>query len=208
MVQYFDNYETACFDGYSFRLDKKTGYYLSTKVIGKRRKRLHVYVYEKCVGKIPKGMHVHHKDEDKRNNTPENLVLLTASEHAKLHGSELTEEQLQKKQINITTNAMPMAKKWHSTPEGMKWHSEHAKETMKKRVLISYQCTQCGKTFETKHIYGKGENAFCSNNCKSMFRRKSGVDNEERSCEKCGAIFTANKYSKAKYCEKHRHKNR
>lgn len=36
----------------------------------------------------PAGMHVHHRDEDKVNNDPSNLVVLTPEEHAQLHGWE------------------------------------------------------------------------------------------------------------------------
>lgn len=49
---------------------------------------------------------------------------------------------------------------------------------------------------------GRLTDKFCSNNCKSAYRRKSGVDNEERICKICGEIFITNKYSKAKVCSK------
>ena len=82
MVQYFDNGDLACFDGLSFRRDKRTGYFLNSTT----HKRLHVYVWEHYNGEVPKGYHIHHKDHDKNNNEIENLVLLSASEHASLHG--------------------------------------------------------------------------------------------------------------------------
>lgn len=41
-------------------------------------------------GPIPSGMLVHHKDHDPTNDVIENLDLLTASEHARLHGQERT----------------------------------------------------------------------------------------------------------------------
>lgn len=31
MIEYFDNGDVAVFDGYTFRRDKKTGYFLSAK---------------------------------------------------------------------------------------------------------------------------------------------------------------------------------
>lgn len=37
------------------------------------------------ISNIPKGFHVHHRDCDVRNNSPENLVVLTVSDHKWLH---------------------------------------------------------------------------------------------------------------------------
>lgn len=53
-------------------------------------KHEHRYVMEqKLGGPIPKGMHVHHIDGDRRNNHPDNLMLLTPEEHIELHRSEM-----------------------------------------------------------------------------------------------------------------------
>ncbi len=45
----------------------------------------HQLVGTKAFGPIPKGYHVHHKEDPKTNNTPENLEVLSNSEHARLH---------------------------------------------------------------------------------------------------------------------------
>ena len=206
MVLYFDDYDLACFDGYSFRRDKKTGYYLSSKKIDGRRKRLHVYVWEKYNGKVPKGYAVHHIDEDKRNNEPSNLTIITKKEHAVLHGETKSEEQRERMAENVVLYAMPKAKEWHGTEEGHKWHSEHGKEVMDNRPSVKYVCTYCGNEFETKHLYGKGSNTFCSNKCKAAYRRESGVDDVVKICEKCGGEYVANKYQKTKYCERCKHR--
>lgn len=48
----------------------------------------HHLVWEKTHGEpIPDGMVVHHKDENKYNNVPENLELLSARAHCSLHGA-------------------------------------------------------------------------------------------------------------------------
>lgn len=201
MVQYFDNGDVACIDGYSFRRDKKTGYYLSSRPIGKRRKRLHVYVWEKYNGDIPSGYEVHHKDMNKSNNEIENLEMLTRSEHAKEHGRLLTNEQKKKMAENLLKYAIPKATDWHKSEEGRKWHKKHAVEVAKNLKPRKYICTFCGNEFETKNRYPKTSNTFCSNNCKSAYRRKMGYDNIEKVCEKCGEIYFANKYQKTKYCE-------
>ena len=57
-IQYFDDGDVACFDGLSFRKDKRTGYYLNAKT----HKRLHVYVWESVNGPVPSGYCIHHKD--------------------------------------------------------------------------------------------------------------------------------------------------
>ena len=48
-------------------------------------KLLHRLIYEEVFGSIPKGYTIHHKDGDKTNNNPGNLMLLTKSNHHKLH---------------------------------------------------------------------------------------------------------------------------
>lgn len=196
MIQYFDDGDLACFDGLSFRKDKRTGYYLNAKT----HKRLHVYVWEYYNGVIPKGYQVHHVDLDKSNNEIENLALLSAKEHAKLHGSFLTDEQKAKMAENLLKNAIPKAAEWHGSEAGKAWHKAHY-EQMKDRLHEKkiFTCENCGKQFEAVN---NGQNHYCSNNCKSAARRKSGIDNEKRKCVICGNEFEANKYSSKMCCSR------
>lgn len=46
---------------------------------------LHRKIYEKYNGDIPRNWEVHHKDCDKTNNSPENLIALSKSQHRLLH---------------------------------------------------------------------------------------------------------------------------
>ena len=46
---------------------------------------LHRLIYEDEYGPIPAGFCVHHKDGDKANNAPNNLILLSKSHHHSLH---------------------------------------------------------------------------------------------------------------------------
>ena len=48
-------------------------------------KLLHRLIYEEVYGSIPKGYAIHHIDGDKTNNNPGNLMLLSKSNHHKLH---------------------------------------------------------------------------------------------------------------------------
>lgn len=64
---------------------------------------------------------------------------------------------------------------------------------------ISLICENCGEVYETKNLSGS---RFCSNACKSAYRRASGVDNETRTCQECGKKFEVNKYEKQTYCSR------
>ena len=91
-IQYIENTNIAYCDGYKFRKDKKTGYWLCTTL----GKRLHRYIYEKYNGPIPKGYEIHHIDINKDNNEIENLQMVTRKEHHEIHKSMLTEERKKK----------------------------------------------------------------------------------------------------------------
>lgn len=200
-VEYYDDKKIAIFNGRSFVKDEKTNYYLSSRPFENgKRKRLHVYVWEYYNGVIPKGYHVHHIDHDKGNNEISNLQIMTTSEHMKHHQATLSDELVEKRRRNLIEKAVPASKAWHASKEGKKWHSENAKKMMQNRQLQSYSCTYCGKEFQTKHRYPKNKNRFCSNNCKSAYRRKMGFDNVAFTCSVCGKTFTANKYSKRSRC--------
>lgn len=204
-IKYMCNGKVAKVDGYSFTRDERTGYYLSAKPINGRRVRLHVYMWEKHNGAIPKGCEVHHATVDKSRNEIADLQLLTAEEHREYHARNITEERKAQMRDNLINKAIPKAIEWHKSAEGREWHKQHGKDAWKNRKPIKYTCTNCGAEFESLNVYSDKSNRFCSNNCKSAWRRKLGVDDEKRSCEICGAEFTANKYSTRKRCDKCRH---
>ena len=165
MIQYIENTNLAYCDGYKFRKDKKSGYWLCSTI----HKRLHIYIYEKYNGEIPKGMQVHHIDHNKDNNEIENLVLLTVEEHRKIHKKEMTEERKQWLRENLNKNARPKANEWHKSKEGIEWHKKHYEE-MKDKLHKEYNfiCMECGVEFKSIQIKSK----FCSNKCKAKYYRK------------------------------------
>lgn len=197
----FYSCDIAKYNGYEFRLDKTTGYYLSTKKIGERRKRLHCYVWEtETENEIPSGYAIHHKDHNKNNNEIDNLQIVTSSEHAKIHGQALTEEQKIARKNNIIQNVIPKSVEWHKSEDGREWHKEHYEQMKDKWYKKDkFVCEFCGKEYIATVT---GKNRFCSNNCKSNYRRINGLDNEIRKCECCGKGFFTNKYSKAKCCSR------
>ena len=89
---------------------------------------LHRQIWIDNFGEIPKGMSIHHKDGNSLNNELSNLILLTKSTHASKHSNEPYRKEIGRRNIKI---AQKFAIKWHKSPEGRKWHSEHIKNQWK-----------------------------------------------------------------------------
>lgn len=70
-------------------LNKRLGYYVCSLYTGSGRRPkiryLHHVVASAWLGPKPLGHHVHHKDEDKFNNHPSNLVFVEAKRHRAMH---------------------------------------------------------------------------------------------------------------------------
>lgn len=71
------------YDGYTITFSNSNGY-PSIHVNGKNV-LLHRYVWMKYHGEIPKGFQVHHKDGNKLNWNIDNLEMICASEHQRMH---------------------------------------------------------------------------------------------------------------------------
>ncbi|MCL6560020.1 MAG: HNH endonuclease [Firmicutes bacterium] len=188
------------FDGLKFTRDEKTGYYLCSKEVNGSRPRLHRYVWEYYNGKIPEGHEVHHKDEDKENNDISNLELIPNKKHQILHGITAPESVRERKRKNVVENAMPKAKEWHGTQEGIAWHKEQGKMVYDKLPEFTLICDQCENIYTVKAT--NKNSRFCSNKCKSAWRRDHRLDDEIRICENCGGEFEVNKFSKTRCCSK------
>jgi len=70
------------YDNHKVYFDKK-GYALIW--VSGKDKKVHILEWEKQNGKKPKGMQIHHLDENKANWNIDNLVLVSQSDHFKLH---------------------------------------------------------------------------------------------------------------------------
>lgn len=184
-----DGQKYIVYDGLRFCRDEKTGYYLNSTI----RKRLHRYVWEKEVGTIPQGCHIHHVNGNKSDNRIENLCLMTASGHERLHGQEIERKEQHRKIMEEI--ARPAAIKWHKSEEGRKWHSEIRRGT--KAPRSDKNCVVCGKQYE-----GTKGQRFCSNACKAKYRRDNGADDIQRICEVCGNPFMTTRYKHQKYCSR------
>lgn len=62
---------------------------------------LHREVYKKYNGDIPKGWEIHHKDCDKTNNNPQNLIALSRSQHRLLHEQLRREKRAERRRSDI-----------------------------------------------------------------------------------------------------------
>ncbi len=180
--------------GKKFYQDKKTGYWISTSC---PKVRAHVWVWKCLKFPIPKGCHIHHIDGDKSNNAIENLQIMDRTSHLRLH---MMDEGRKQRAREMAEKYRPLTKQWHASKEGIAWHVYHAeKSKFGKWEPKTYKCEVCCKEYESTKRSGA---RFCTNACKSKFRRDSGVDNVKRICQKCGIEFSINKYAKTKNCSK------
>lgn len=194
-IEYRNGY--AYVDGHKFRRDKRKGYYLSTTNIGSARKRLHIYIWEKHNGPVPAGMEINHIDENKDNNDISNLECLTRHEHRLFHVKHDYQRLLPKWRSNLDKFARPKAAEWHRSAEGRQKKSIAHTGVKEKRRYVK-RCKNCGKVYRTAIERSK----FCSPACQSDYRRKSGKDNEQRTCAFCGKKFIANRYRTKQTCSK------
>jgi hypothetical protein len=174
-------------------------FYLCGKYFQHRGKRLHVAVWKYHNGEVPKGYHVHHVDEDRSNNQIENLKLMESGMHCSLHQHSEDRKAYQQKHIK---DMRELASEWHRSEAGREMHRRLSKKQWENAELISYTCTECGKSFQTRHHYSPEENRFCSNNCRAAFRRHNHTDDVDRVCAYCGKTFQVNRYSKAECCSR------
>jgi hypothetical protein len=156
-------------------------------------KAIHIEIYQAHYGPVPKGYHVDHKNGDTGNNSKENLQALSPREHSDKH---LSPERSQRAREHAE-RIRPLTKEWHASPAGIEWHRQHALNANFGHFTFGTRnCEQCTKPFEAKTNTAR----FCSNNCKTKWRRLAGFDDEERECAMCDTKFIVNKYSKTRTC--------
>ena len=192
--------ETIVFKGVKFRrypdsTRRSDAVYYTPGIADKQRgtRRLHEEIWAEANGPIPKGHHIHHIDGNPLNNDLDNLEAKSRLDHVRHHLAGTCTER----QREHLEEIRPLAAVWHSSPEGLEWHRQHAYTSIRAIPPVDHVCDQCGATFEA---IPKKHNRFCSNNCKSAWRRASGLDDVQKICETCGNAFTSNKYAKRRAC--------
>lgn len=202
------NVETIEFNGIKFRRypdsknwSDKMYYKPNGACVVRGVGNLHQEIWKSVHGEIPDGCEIHHTDKDSLNNSIGNLECIPVGEHKKLH-SDKSPEWRAKNKISIA-KAIEAARRWSHSVEGMARRKELAPIIGKLGWLNAkykkYNCLVCGNVFESRDLRDD-KPKFCSNNCKSAWRRRSHTDDVARICALCGNTFRANKYSKTKFC--------
>ena len=179
---------TTLFKGMEFRRypNGKHGnyYYHKWKENGKYHSiMLHHAIYEDVYGEIPDGMVIHHKDFNPLNNDISNLVMLSVSEHARIH------------------NEVGKWRESHAEEFRKRCYSKENWHERRKKVLDSLKnerrvCKWCGKEFTPTNTHQR----FCGKQCHHRWQYKAPENNIQMVCQYCGKTFEGNKYLKPKCC--------
>lgn len=102
------------------------------------------------------------------------------------------------KQSENLRKARQKAAEFFQSEAGKKRRKELAIIYHSRKPIIISKCQSCNKDFETKSTRKK----YCSNKCKSQYRRKKGIDNRELKCVVCNKIFNYNQYIAPLTCSK------
>jgi hypothetical protein len=102
--------------------------------------------------------------------------------------------------VRWASSAMQAANRPSPSPAQRAGLREHARRQHATRAPHTEVCEQCGNEYETTALAGSRHLRFCSEACKAAHRRASGVDDIERACHQCGALFTRNRYEKVRHC--------
>jgi len=164
---------------------------------------LHQEIWKSVNGEIPEGHEIHHVDGNPLNNDIPNLQCVSIHDHKGFHL--VKSDSWKEKNKQSVIKAVEAARQWSHTDIGRAFRKKLApiigKLAWENAEYKSYTCVVCGSEFKSRTMqndYAK----FCSNNCKSKYRRDSHVDDIEFVCQWCGKTFMADKYAKSKTCSR------
>lgn len=149
-------------------------------------------------GPVPAGHHIHHRDGNPFNNALENLECIASFAHLSKHGSVSTPARRARGAASVD-RLREATIKFRASPQGQEWGKELARRSWAARTREQRSCDRCGGSYET----WSGQRArFCSNACKSAWRRAARLDDEDRVCTVCSTDFRVNRYEDTQTCSK------
>lgn len=132
-----------------------TGYFT-----GGKAQKFHRVHYEQTVGPIPPGFHIHHIDEDKLNNHPSNLRVVTPREHRALHRDN---------DMRAIQKAIAVVRRTCNLPEKKTAFRGRILTMWKNRAPREIRCIVCGNVKETTCMKPV---LYCSTRCKQRAKRQ------------------------------------
>jgi hypothetical protein len=150
----------------------KSGYWIAT---ASPAIQAHRWVWINTHGVIPSKMDIHHVDEDKSNNSIENLKMLSRSDHLKEHWKD---PELRAKRRVFLTKIRPKVHEWVRSKEGRKKQSISAKKAWKTRRIDKKNCEQC----EIEYMTQTPQQRFCSDACARKWNRNNKIYFIEQIC--------------------------
>lgn len=108
---------------------------------GKRDFGLHQLVWRQFNGEIPDGYVVHHDNLNANDNRPENLILMTHSDHNKLHAKLRNEQGLfgakKKKCLQFDKNGN-LIKEWDSARDARRFYGHAVSDCLRGKNKTAY----------------------------------------------------------------------
>lgn len=193
------------FNGYSYYSRKDGGYYYRTQVINGKKKHfaLHRDIWEFYSGKkIQPWQCIHHKDENKENNSYSNLEIVDKYIHGSFHTKKLWEnKEYRDKQVENLNKVRHLAAEWQSSDEGRRIHKEISTRAWDNKKISVVKCIICNANVAT---YFPTRTKYCSQSCwqKDKSNGYSTYFTDERICLNCNKSFLANRHRKTKYCSR------
>lgn len=188
--------EYVDYEGERFRL-QTTGRYFQSDRKDAPERLLHRRIYADHHGPIPPGFDVHHRDDDWRNNEPDNLEAILQADHRSLHMSARWEDADARAVMSAgLESAREAAKAWHSSPDGVAWHRANGVASWENRKPFAATCQKCGTAYQA---WVAGKSRFCSRKCMTTHKPRPLV---AATCENCGAGFMADKYRRTRCCSR------
>ena len=107
----------------------------------------------------------------------------------------LSDDRLEQIRANLD-RIRDSARAWHASEDGREWHSLNAKQMWEGKTAAPRNCDSCGAEYETRGIRVR----FCSNACKSKWRRSQRTDWITVPCKGCGKERELNRFQLRDYC--------